>query len=435
MSYSYKVASAEFAALCQSQIKLLTKGLGAISSAIYLTEDVEGSQEKQLLLFALYPKIKNKLSSGKKEIKLLEKVQFPIEQVPNNSGNLFLEELAKNDFSNILLQQENLTTKKIVLPLIHEDVMMGLLITAREDRYWNKQELEQVKAIAKTLAIAIVLERQSQWYQEQLRLQQNLYHWQQEQLGDLLHQLRNPLTALRTFGKLLIKRLLPEDRNQSVAKSILQESDRLVELIDRFAEENNKKSQETPVTVSTTLQQLSFAESRQTQNFLLPSNTENLVVLDIKTILEPLLLSSKEIAENKNIKLIINLSSELPLVKGNAQALREVFNNILDNAVKYTPEKGTITVNAKYQNKLLGIAIEDTGYGIPKADHENIFQRHYRGIQATGNIPGTGLGLAIAKEVLEQMQGKIEIISPNPHCFSPDFPGTIFIIWLSIVEN
>jgi signal transduction histidine kinase len=436
MSYSYNVASSEFTALCQSQIKLLTQGLGAMTTAIYLTEEVESSQEKQLLLFAIYPQVKNQLSSQITEIELPEIVQQVINQPLALPSNLLTDREPKDDLTAIIFSQENLTTKKIILPLIHEEVMMGLLITAREDRCWKQQELEQVNAIAKTLTIARFLEKQSQWYREQLRLQQNIHHWEQEQLSNLLHQLRNPLTALRTFSKLLIKRLLPEDRNQSIVQSILRESDRLSELIDRFAGETNSKiTENASVTLSTTSVRIPTPEIKHPQNFLLPGNTEELASLEIKDLLEPLLNTIKAIAENKNIQLIVNFPFNLPPVKGNAEALREVFNNILDNAVKYTPEQGQITVSAECQNNLVGIIIKDTGYGIPEVDREHLFQRHYRGIQATGNIPGTGLGLAIAKQLIEQMQGKIEMISPNPESHNNNFPGTIFIVWLSRVES
>ncbi|VEP14338.1 Signal transduction histidine kinase [Hyella patelloides LEGE 07179] len=434
MSYSYNVASAEFATLCQSQIKLLTQGLGAISSAIYLTGEVEQSPEKQLLLFAIYPQTKSKFTPQIAEVELPEILQRVIAHRKIAPSSLLTDEIETDNLSAVVLEQENLATKQLVLPLIHEEVMMGLLITGREDRHWKQQELEQVKAIAVTLAIARFLEKQSQWYREQLKLQQSMRHWEQEQLGNLLHQLRNPLTALRTFSKLLLKRLLPQDRNQSIVESILRESDRLSELIDRFAAETSSDAPEKlPVTLSTTSVRLLAKEEQPPHNFLLPGNIENLDNLDLKKVLEPLLISTRTIAESKTISFVTNIPSNLPPVKGNSGALREVFNNLLDNSIKYTPEKGQITVRIEQKDNALEIAIEDTGYGIPETDLEHLFERSYRGVQAEGNIPGTGLGLAIAKQLIEQMQGNIEVISPNNRSNNTDFPGTIFIVWLSTV--
>lgn len=431
MSYSYNVAGSEFAALCQSQIELLTQGLGAMWSAIYLTQEQSSSQEKQLLLFAIYPGRKSKLPDHIAELELPEIWQQAAnpKKIAPSSGSIAPE--AKNDLVASELQQQNLATKQSIVPLVYEDVMMGLLITKREDRHWKARELEQIEAIAHTLAIARFMEKQSQWYREQLSLQQENARWQQEQLSNLLHQLRNPLTALRTFSKLLLKRLLPEDRNRSITQNMLQQSDRLAQLIDRFAAEVREQNAELPVTLSTTSVRL-LEETRQPANFLLPQKTES---LDVEEVIEPLLIAIMAIAQAKEIDLVTDIPSDLPQVKGNGSALREALNNLLDNAVKYTPSGGQITVRIEPQDNLLKISIEDTGYGIPEADREHLFERHYRGVQAVGDIPGTGLGLAIAKQSIEQMQGDIEVISPNNRSNKSHFPGTIFVIWLSTVNK
>ena len=430
MSYSYNHASSEFAELCQSQIKLLTQGLGAISSAIYLTEEATETQEKQLLLFTIYPQTANKLPPRIAEVDLLEILQKVASQRYILPTSLMTESEREEELTAIASPQNNSINKQLVLPLVHEEVMMGLLVIARKNYRWQQQELEQVRAIANTIAIARFLEQQSQWYREQLRLQRDVHRWEQEQLGNLLHQLRNPLTALRTFSKLLFKRLLPEDRNLSIVESLLRESDRLSRLIDKFAAEtNNESDKELPVTLSTTSVRL-FSPEETPHNFLLPENSDSLENFNISSILEPLLLNIKTIAASENINLITSIPENLPSVKGNSEALREVLNNLLDNAVKYTPEKGQITVRIEPEDNLLKIAIEDTGYGIPEADREHLFERHYRGVQATGDIPGTGLGLAIAKELVAKMKGDIEVTSPNNLSNNSDLPGTIFTIWL-----
>ena len=434
MSYSYNLASSEFAELCQSQIKLLTQGLGAISSAIYLTEEATENREKQLLLFTVYPQTDNKLPTRIAEVHLLEILQRVASQRYILPTSLIAEADRQDETTAIASPQKNFANKQLVLPLVHEEVMMGLLVIARKNYHWQQKELEQVRAIANTIAIARFLEQQSQWYREQLRLQQDVHRWEQEQLGNLLHQLRNPLTALRTFSKLLFKRLLPGDRNQSIVESLLRESDRLSQLIDKFAANTDPETdEELPVTLSTTSVRLSPEETPY--NFLLPENTDSLESFHIDSILEPLLLNIKTIAASKNIHLITSIPKELPSVRGNSEGLREVLNNLLDNAIKYTPENGQITVRIQPKGNLLEIAIEDTGYGIPEADREHLFERHYRGVQAKSNIPGTGLGLAIAKELVAQMKGDIEVTSPNNRSNNTEFPGTIFTLWLQVASS
>ncbi len=128
----------------------------------------------------------------------------------------------------------------------------------------------------------------------------------------------------------------------------------------------------------------------------------------------------------------------MPLVRANVKALQEVLSNIIDNALKYTPAGGKILIQVgQEKDNLQGIAISDTGPGIPPEDLEHIGERHYRGVQAQTEIPGSGLGLAIAKQLIEQMQGKIEVFSPaiNSTIESPKTPGTTFIIWLPEVED
>ena len=146
------------------------------------------------------------------------------------------------------------------------------------------------------------------------------------------------------------------------------------------------------------------------------------------------------IAQEKNIHFTADIRDGIPPVQANARALREVLSNLIDNAIKYAPPGGTVQIAVGLERTdatgtWQGIAIGDTGYGIPEADRDRIFERHYRGIQERGHIPGTGLGLAIVKELVEQMHGKIELISPNGLSRSPSFPGTTFIVWLAVTDN
>ena len=142
----------------------------------------------------------------------------------------------KNVESSIPSDSDLFDEEQIVLPLIHESMMMGLLVTVREDRAWELQERREIERIAQTLAIASVIDRRRGWLEEQLHQQQILQEKQQDLLDTLLHQLRNPITALRTFGKLLIKRFKSTDANAEVANSIVRESDRLKELVQKFDE-------------------------------------------------------------------------------------------------------------------------------------------------------------------------------------------------------
>lgn len=420
-------ASSEFVALCQTQISLLNQGLGAAWSAVYLTirdsespaQELVEAQKTKLIPVVSCP------SPGCLPQEETCGVGLPASWEFSQSNPRLLSAAApKKAEINYLVaeieQQNPWQRLQIVLPLIYDDLVMGLLVTRRQEREWNSAELVEIEKIARTIAIACFLDQREFAANEQLRDREKVLTIEREKLDDFLHQLRNPLTALRTFSKLLLKSLLPEDRNYTVAKSMLRESERMQELVEEFEGELDHGQIDTPMLRGTV------------QSFLLPGKL-NLVSLGIREVLEPLLISAQAIASEKGITLTADFSGDLPLVKANSKALREVLNNLIDNALKYTPRGGKVDVQIVQKNStppLQGIRISDTGLGIPEADRGHIFERHYRGVQEEGNIAGSGLGLAIAKQLIEQMYGKIELINS-----ATSNAGTTFIVWLTLADT
>jgi signal transduction histidine kinase len=271
--------------------------------------------------------------------------------------------------------------------------------------------------------------------EQQSAQQQRLRLAQRDRLDDLLHQFRNPLTALRTFGKLLIKRLLPGDKNYDAASSIMRESDRLQELLQEFDECLDMNLEDlAPPSLPGTVDVRPPVPTPP--NSLLPRKALTLEPVSVTAVLEPLVVSARAVAQERDLDLSASIPAELPSVLGNAKALREILSNLIDNALKYTPAGGAIAIEASVQQKaergeMLAIAISDTGPGIPPEDREHLFERHYRGVQAETAIPGSGLGLAIAKELIEQMQGDIEVYSPARSHRATQV-GTTFVVWLPL---
>lgn len=430
------ISSSEFTTLCQSQIALLSKSLGAVWSVIYLTEEAREGRTSQVYPFAIYPQTNSKNSLDLPSIRLSEIWQ----QLKSNSSTPLLPaDLASSNNSlesaSLQLKSELYGTKQAILPLVHQEAFIGLLVTGREDREWQAGELKQVEEIARTIAIARFLELQYHWTTEELTEQKSLRRIERDRLEDLLHQLRNPLTALRTFGKLLVKRLRPGDSNRKIAQSLLEQSDRFQQLLEQFETESNKENVVDSYAVDDSSTPILEASDNTVPegNFLLPSCDRELDSIDLQQIFEPLFNTAHAIAKERKIKLVINIPTTIPKVKGDISALREIFNNLIDNALKYTPTGGKVQLDLEMKQlptkqKMLGIAIRDTGDGIPVEDRERIFERHYRGVQAQSDIPGTGLGLAIAQELVVKMQGEIELTSPNN--LSQDGRGTTFTVWL-----
>lgn len=427
MSHSVPLSinpSPEFIALCQAQIALLTQDLQAAWSIVYLTKGWVNSLETQLIPVVVYPS-RESVGDQNEFIQELPKIWL------KNSSLLALPVANLAELENTLtigepdLDQE----RQIILPLVYEQRMMGLLVTRRNEREWNQQELEQIAKIAQTLAIACFLDQRQKWYEEQLEEQHYQQELERDRIDNLLHQLRNPLTALKTFGKLLLKRFLPDDPNQPIIQGILRESDRLQELLQEFEAEIEQRTQDTPtIELSSANKVLVEDKNAASVRFLLPSSSVTLESVSIIDIIEPLVSSGSAIAQDKKITLISEIPANLPLVQANSKALREVLSNLIDNALKYTPEEGTVKISTQLFPTTLNILISDTGYGIPLEDQKHLFERHYRGVQAQGEIPGTGLGLSIAHELIEQMDGKIQVISPISN--NPNFPGTIFMVCL-----
>ena len=110
----------------------------------------------------------------------------------------------------------------------------------------------------------------------------------------------------------------------------------------------------------------------------------------------------------KDIELAIDIPADLPMVPADAMRLEQVFNNLLENAAKYT-EKGRIAIAAALAEQTIEVRIEDTGLGIPPADLPHIFERFYRADKArTRGQGGTGLGLSIVKHIVQLHGGTVK---------------------------
>lgn len=471
--------------LCQAQMAILAEQFGAAVSVVYLTEHLANGEAK-LVPIAVYPDTvtpdranplnRRPLMLMPEQIVWSAETAFSLPQT-SAAGTLTWDddphqkdtdwqgnrpkvapetgeyvETDRHD-AELLGDDRALPPEQLVLPLVYEGVVLGLLVTGRDDRPWSRREQAKLAPITETIAIACAWSQRYAWLQEQYHQQHQRLAQQKDITDTLLHQFRNPLTALRTFGKLLLRRLQPEDPNRTLAQSIVRESDRLQELAQQLDEAITIPVSSlrlaigpaalpacaTPDEPSTPQSLPQLAAAADTSPEFLPAasltSTAPLVIeaCDLEQILPPLLDSAQAIAQDRELRLGVNLPNPLPTVWANAIALREVISNLLDNALKYTPPGGQIWVSGEVRahpdpaasqspNALdippshlrpsFCLTISDTGPGIPPADQAHLFERHYRGVQAQSAIPGTGLGLAIVRDLLTRMQGEIEIFSP-----------------------
>jgi signal transduction histidine kinase len=437
-------ASSEFVALCQAQVKVIQK-LGATLSAVYLTEELVEDSEAGLIPVVAYPS-PDVVWQEQQQLALLPNetgTGVPVPWLPS-AADTFIPLDGEFEASESTQPQSEVNTllkqRRILLPLMHEGLVMGLLVTERQDRPWNHLERSQIEEIAHTMAIACILDQRRAWFEQQLAQQHQLQEKQNDLFHNLLHQLRNPLTALRTFGKLLLKRLGMSNPNRDIAANILRESDRIQELLQQFDRVLElTETHKMPLTLPSAHPPVETQADRNQAKplLLLPGAgliASTLESLSVTQVLEPLLASARAIATERHLDLQAEISSHLPPVRANAQALREILSNLIDNALKYTPHGGKVYIQVGQerlspQGRFLGIAVSDSGPGIPPQDIAHLFERGYRGVQAETEIPGTGLGLAIAKELVEQMQGEIQVISPAQHP-NAGGAGVTFVVWL-----
>ncbi|HAC62161.1 MAG TPA: histidine kinase [Cyanothece sp. UBA12306] len=420
--------SQDFISLCQSQLSLLTTRLKPDWTGIYLTQENKEGTQTNLIPVVFYPPTDNDWSRDNPQNLVLADSSYSFKDLPGlPGGNLAGIDLNLEQTIIQSPEQPQNAPYQLVLPLMHQEVMIGFLVIERKHLPWQPEELTQVKTIARTLAIAGLLDRRQNWYQEQLTQQNLLKQQESDRLHDLFHQLRNPLTALRVFSKLLLKRLFKDEKSSAIVDNIIRESDHLEELIKSFDNDLENNS------VNPNILTLNAATAVPSPS-LNGANELTLVAVNVKDILEPLLVSAEPIAQEKGIELTSDIPQKLSDVYTNFQALREVLINLIDNAIKYTPKGGQIKIELGLlsvieEKTYQGIAISDTGLGISPEDQEHIFERHYRGIQEKGDIMGSGLGLAIVKDLIDQMHGIIEVLSPID---AREKKGTKFLVWLPL---
>ena len=438
-------ASAELVDICQAHLDLLRHTFGEISSVIYLTLGMDAKDEPILVPVAQTPDA-NDLSDLLHPMG--QRGALPASEMDQQPT----VELAGTAYSNY--SPPEIDTERLVLPLMHQDIVLGVLVMLRPDRPWQASEEQYLKTISTSLAASCFLDRQNQWLRQRLQGKQALQGEQSDVFHNLLHQFRNPLTAIGTFGKLLQKRLSQDDPNYRLADGIVRESQHLKELVTDFDAAVEIGDADIDQNITPPL----LPESSETAaKPLLPALGRSLELSSqsLGEVLYPLITVTVAAAEERHRNFfhspLENFAS--PLVSIDTQALQEVIANLLDNAFKYAPSDAWVWLMAGLtRDNFLGIVVGDTGPGIPAEDQTRLFERHYRGVQAQGNISGTGLGLAIAKDLIGQMGGKIELFSPAspPHWNEKDLPpwipddlehqadfmnrGTVFVVWLPIAS-
>lgn len=201
-------------------------------------------------------------------------------------------------------------------------------------------------------------------------------------VANVSHELRTPLTSIIGFLEIL----------QSGAISNPEQSEKFIRMMQDDAKRLHRLIED--------LLAISSLESGETRL--------NLRALDVKPAIEKVLESLEPQITKKEISLVFKIPGQLPAVSADHDRFRQVLLNLLDNAVKFTPPKGRVTVHARLSDRMVEVGIEDSGPGIPEEALHRVFERFFRADKARSREEGgTGLGLSIVKHIVEAHGGTV----------------------------
>lgn len=208
----------------------------------------------------------------------------------------------------------------------------------------------------------------------------------QEFVANVSHELKTPLTAIKGYVDTLLEGAIEDPQHNREFLKIIEEHTRhLTLLIDDVLD-------------------LSAIEAKRVQLHMESVSLSDLVSRLIKGL--------APMAKAKQVTIENSLSEALPKVLADRDKLAQILMNLLDNAIKFNRNQGTVTIKAAAETSQLILTIRDTGIGIAPADLPRIFERFYRADKAhSHDIAGTGLGLAIVKHLLDAHQGTISVTS------------------------
>jgi PAS domain S-box-containing protein len=285
------------------------------------------------------------------------------------------------------------TRSELALPLIsHGQCIGALAVQSTEEAAFSEEDIAVLQTMADQLAVAIEnarlyaeKERRTTTLAHALEQQQELERLQSEFIQNVSHELRTPLTIAQGYAELLdcgeLGELQPAQR-ESVAV-IARQVRMLVKMVDD-------------------LTTILVAETHE----LSPES------VDLVNLVHTLVDDFQVAAQRAGLSLAAEVASDVPQVSGDADHLRRVLDNLLYNALKFTPAGGSVTVRLWGNGMNVVLEVTDTGIGIPHDQLERIFERFYQvDGSTTRDYGGTGLGLALVKEIVEAYGGKVSVES------------------------
>jgi signal transduction histidine kinase len=385
--YNYRETLAEFSkamvsildlqSLSERTVETITRTMGVEKASFFLTDEEKGG-------YNLYESKNIKMTTSTQR---LSKDDLLPHYLQKKGEIIIREELLKkantSELDNVI-HKMSLLEAEVSIPLIWKGQLIGIINLSHKFNkdIYSHEDIELLNTLANQAAIAI----------ENARLYEDLkrsksYMRRADRLASLgtltaglAHEIRNPLVSIKTFTQLLPQRLEDEEFRNHFLNIAVGEVDRISSLVTEL---------------------LDFAR---------PSDPK-LELEDINSILDGMILLVSTESKKKLIQLVKNYNKELPPINIDKEQIKQVFLNILLNAIEATPENGTVTVKTRHFVKpggrpYLQIEFTDTGSGIPSEKLEEIFNPFF-----TTKRTGSGLGLSISHQIVQDHQGYIEVES------------------------
>ncbi len=296
-------------------------------------------------------------------------------------------------------------------PLIAKSGLLGVMVVARTGNQpaFERLDFDFFTALAAQAVIAIENARlydserqQTQMLSEALAKQQELDRLKNAFIQNVSHELRTPLAIIRGYAELMVGgdlgELSPEQHESAevMARRTRMLSKMLDDLLTILAAETHKLEKE---------------------------------LVDLAHMAQLAITDFQASAKQAGLLLVATIDPDTPKVYADAIHMRRVLDNLLGNALKFTPAGGRISVSVKHNREEVILIVSDTGIGISPEHLEKIFQRFYQ-VDGTSKrrYGGVGLGLALVKEIIESHEGVVDVTSEVGH-------GTTFRIVLPAVTT
>ena len=275
----------------------------------------------------------------------------------------------------------------MAVPLMRDDHLLGGLVVYRKTPgEFDASVIDLLRTFATQSALAIQNARLFREIEEKSRELETASRHKSEFLANMSHELRTPLNAIIGFSEVLVERLFGEinERQADYLGDILESGRHLLSLINDILD-------------------LSKIEAGRME--LEPAD------FDLSAAIENALILVRERAQRHGITLGRTIDDRLGMIRADERKVKQVLLNLLSNALKFTPDGGTIDILADIEDGVAKIAVRDTGIGIAPDDQKAVFEEFRQVGTASKKVEGTGLGLAISRKFIELHGGRIWVES------------------------